>query len=183
VTDVDIRPVTPERWDDLADLFERRGPRGGKPVTDWCWCMYWRERTHDKAKNKPAMRAIVEEGRQPGLLAYVDGIPVAWVSVGPREEFSQLLRSRLYRPTRDEAGEPGVFTIVCFYVHPSAKRAGLASRLLAAARDYAIDRGARVVEAWPAESFDYMGHSSWFLDAGFAPVRSAGKRTLMRYEP
>ena len=26
---MEIVPATPERWDDLADLFTRRGPRGG----------------------------------------------------------------------------------------------------------------------------------------------------------
>jgi hypothetical protein len=38
---MEIHPVTPERWPDLADLFTRPGPRGGTPMTAGCWCMWW----------------------------------------------------------------------------------------------------------------------------------------------
>ncbi len=45
---IEVQPVTPNRWNDLADLFERRGPRGGTPVTSNCWCMEWRGLTGDR---------------------------------------------------------------------------------------------------------------------------------------
>ncbi len=56
---VDIAPVSAERWGDLVALFERKGPRGGTPMPAGCWCMWWRQRTGDGARNKPAMEAIV----------------------------------------------------------------------------------------------------------------------------
>jgi len=37
---MEIEPVTPERWDDFADLFTRKGPRGGTPMPAGCWCMW-----------------------------------------------------------------------------------------------------------------------------------------------
>ena len=40
------------------------------------------------------METLVREGREPGLLAYESGLPVGWVSVGRREEYGQLVRSR-----------------------------------------------------------------------------------------
>lgn len=174
---IEIAPVTPERWDDLADLFQRKGPRGGKPVTDSCWCMWWRARTGDRERNKRAMEALVREGREPGLLAYEAGVAVGWVSVGPREEFEQLVRSRTYRPPADERG---VWSLVCFYVHPTAKRRGVARALLEAAVAYALDRGASSVEAYPSEPADYMGVKDHFETAGFRPTRTAGKRSVMR---
>ncbi len=176
----EILPVTEERWGDLVDLFERPGPRGGTPVTDGCWCMWWRQRSGNRDTNKQAMGALVEAGHEPGLLAYESGAPVGWISVGPREEFGQLMRSRLYGP-KDE--DEGVYSIVCFYIHSEAKGRGVAAALLRAAVDYALARGASAVEAYPSESGDYMGKRAAFSEVGFEEVRAAGKRSVMRYAP
>jgi len=39
---LEIHPVTSERWPDMVELFERRGPRGGHRNAPGygCWCMY-----------------------------------------------------------------------------------------------------------------------------------------------
>jgi GNAT superfamily N-acetyltransferase len=183
MSELEVQAVTPDRWDDLVDLFERRGPRGGTPTTDWCWCMWWRDRSHDRSKNRPAMAGLVSEGREPGLLAYEEGRPVGWVSVARRREYGQLLRSPTLKP--DNPNEDGVYAIACFYVHPSAKRRGVAQALLAAAVEHARKRGAKAVEAYPSKSTDsgaFMGSESSFTRYGFEPVRKAGRRTVMRYE-
>ena len=143
-----------------------------------CWCMWWRHRTGDATENKAAMRAIVSQGREPGLLAYEDGAPVGWMSIAPRDEFHQLVRSLVYG--RRES-EPNVWSIVCFYIDPRAKKHGVVTALLQAGIDHAVGRGATAVEAYPHERGDYMGAPRWFERLGFEPVRSAGKRTIMRY--
>lgn len=177
--DVEVLPVVSTRWDDLVDLFERPGPRGGTPMPGSCWCMWWRERSGDAATNREAMRAIVDTGAPPGLLAYVDGTPAGWVSLARRHEYGQLMRSRTYRPTD---GDEAVFVIACFYVDPGFKRQGLARYLLRAAIDSAKDRGATAVEAYPKEPPDHMGVEAWFSEAGFHPVRAAGKRRIVRLD-
>ena len=144
-----------------------------------CWCMWWRQRTGDAKRNKQAMEALVHKRREPGLLAYEAHRPVGWVSVGPREEFGQLVRSRSYGPRGDET-EPGVWSIVCFYVDPRAKRRGVGGALLDAAVERARTRGASAVEAYPHERGDYMGTLRAFERRGFTPVRSAGKRVVVR---
>jgi len=40
--DPEIVAVSADRWADLVDLFERRGPRGAWPRTSACYCMFWR---------------------------------------------------------------------------------------------------------------------------------------------
>jgi GNAT superfamily N-acetyltransferase len=95
----------------------------------------------------------------------------------PREEYGQLLRSRVYAP-QDE--DDGVWSIVCFYVDPRAKRKGVARELLEAAVDHAFAHGATAIEAFPHEKGDYMGWPELFAGAGFEPRRVAGKRTLVR---
>ncbi len=146
-------------------------------MTAGCWCMWWRRRTGDSAKNKRAMHGLVRDGREPGLLAYADGTPVGWVSVAPREELGQLVRSRNYGPKSEEQG---VWSIVCFYVDPRAKKQGVASALVEAAVEHALARGASVVEAYPHEQGDYMGVPEAYERLGFEPVRRAGKRTIVR---
>ena len=47
-TELDFRPLTPDRWKDLEALFGKHGATGG------CWCMWWRSET------RPIMRYIVE---------------------------------------------------------------------------------------------------------------------------
>src|SRR4051812_23169221 len=93
--DPDHRPLTPERWDDFARLFGDNGAYGG------CWCMLWRLKRADferqkGAGNREAMRALVEAGAVPGLLAYTEGLPVGWCAVAPREDYPALARSRLF---------------------------------------------------------------------------------------
>lgn len=79
--------MTSERWADLTDLFERKGPRGGTPMTAGCWCMWWRKRTGDPAKHKRNMRGIVRGSRS-----------------APHDEFGRLLTSRNYEPREPEEG-------------------------------------------------------------------------------
>ena len=181
-----VVPVTAGRWGDMCELFERRGPRGGHRNTPayGCWCMYWRDRAlqHGEPK-KRAMEELVRAGREPGLLAYEGGEPVGWVSLGPREDFPHVLRSPQYRP-RDEGGGPAVWSVVCFAVDKEVRGRGVAEALLAAAVEHAFARGASSVEAYPhvGDRRDYMGHVDLFRRAGFAHVRDANKRAIVRLE-
>jgi GNAT superfamily N-acetyltransferase len=181
---LEVHPVTPERWPHMAELFERRGPRGGhRNVPAYgCWCMYWRDRTleHGEPK-KRAMEALVRAGREPGLLAYEDGTPLGWISIAPRQEHGALLRSPQYRPVD---GDEAVWSIVCFTVDKTARSRGVPSELLGAAVEHAFARGARAVEAYPhlSNRGDYMGHVDLFLAHGFELVRETSKRAVVRRE-
>jgi len=184
---VAVVPVTPERWDDMCMLFERRGPRSGfRNVPGYgCWCMYWRDRSleHGEPK-KRAMERLVRAGRQPGLLGYDDaGKPVGWVSVCPREDFPVLLRSPHYKP-REPGGGDTVWSLVCFVVDKPLRRSGIAAALLDAAVDRAFGNGASSLEVYPhkTELANYMGHVELFERAGFVPVRETSKRVIMRLE-
>lgn len=180
----EIHPVSPERWSDLVELFERRGPRGGyRNVPAYgCWCMYWRDRSLGHgAPKKRAMGSIVRAGREPGLLAYEDGSPVGWVAVAPREDYAALLRSPQYRPSDEDEG---VWSIVCFAVDRAAQNRGVAGELLDAAIEHACSRGASAVEAYAHRSKkdDYMGGLELYLGRGFRIVRETRSRAVVRRE-
>jgi GNAT superfamily N-acetyltransferase len=181
---LEVHPVTPERWADMADLFTRKGPRGGHRNTPayGCWCMYWRDRAleHGEPK-KRAMAKLVRAGREPGLLAYEEGVAVGWVAVAPREEYRAILNSPQYRPREDEEG---VWSITCFVIDKPVQRTGVATALLEAAVEHAFARGASSVEAYPhvSNGSDYMGGLVLYERAGFAKVRDANKRAIVRIE-
>jgi GNAT superfamily N-acetyltransferase len=186
-----IEPVTPQRWDDLVELFERPGPRGGTPTPGSCWCMAYRGNGPSRAVRKAAMRDLVERGDEPGLLAYLDDVPMGWVAVAPREDHVGIARSRTLRP-RDT--DTGVFSITCFYVDPTARGEGLSSALLDAAVEHASSRGGAIVEAYPKaavaehakdggsaeQGFSFMGRPGAYERRGFTHHRDAGARVVVR---
>ncbi|MEE8137441.1 MAG: GNAT family N-acetyltransferase [Thermoanaerobaculia bacterium] len=178
------RPLTPSRWEDFERLFGERGACGG------CWCMWWRlkrskfERQKGQS-NQRAMRAIVDSGEVPGLLAYEGGRPIGWCSVAPRETFSVLGRSRILKPIDDTP----VWSIVCFFVDKDHRREGVSVELLEAAADYVRRRGDQVLEGYPVEPkkspmpavFAYTDLASAFLKAGFEEcARRSETRPIMR---
>jgi GNAT superfamily N-acetyltransferase len=117
----------------------------------------------------------------PGLLAYLDGEAVGWCRLGPRESFERLETSRPLARIDDAP----VWSLVCFYVHPAAKRRGVASALLAAAVGRAKAAGAPFLEAYAARenhpNIDaYTGYLPMFLAAGFEPVAEGGRRMIVR---
>jgi len=173
---IEICPLTPDRWADVAALLGE----GGDPKQ--CFCMYWRVRSSgwrvgDAAESRDRMHALVDEERDPapGLLAYRDGRVVGWVSLAPREDYDRLVHSRV-RPKLDDVP---VWCVVCFVVSKTARGEGLTSRLLDAATDYARERGAPALEAYPVDSDErrvppalaYTGLLSTFAAAGFEVVR------------
>ena len=170
----EAHPVTAERWPDLVELFDR-------PVARTCFCMYYRktgEGTGVGAVNRRQMQALVEQGTVPGLIGYEDGVPVAWVSLGPREEYPKLRRSPVMKPV----DERPVWSIVCFFVDREARGRGLGERMLRAAVDYARSRGARLLEAYPVDALEPRDHESMFHGA-MSMYDRAGFREVARRQP
>jgi GNAT superfamily N-acetyltransferase len=161
---IEVRPVTPERWGDLAALFEARGGPG------YCWCMLYRKASNARMANsekREAMQTLVEGATPVGVLAYDGDEPVGWCSVAPRETYLRLDRSRVMPKVSDEP----MWTVLCFFVRRSSRGAGLSRVLLQGAVDYARASGARFVEGYPWDTAGitsrFRGHSSVFRALGF----------------
>jgi GNAT superfamily N-acetyltransferase len=175
---IEIQPLTTTRIPDLAELFGQ----GGDPR--WCWCAYFRVRGRDWTNATPeenravlagAVRTVRQEGRAPGLVAYEDGLPIGWTSLGPREDYERLTHSTVLSPIDDVP----VWSIVCFVVGRRSRGRGVATALLTAAIDYARSHGATMLEAYPvdvaagdriASANAYRGTLSMFERAGFEVV-------------
>jgi GNAT superfamily N-acetyltransferase len=181
--DLDIVPVTRKRWDDLVLVMS--GCSYGRK----CWCAYWYlPNAEFKAgwgdKNRETLEGLVKAGKEPGLIAYVDGEPAAWVSVAPRRSFDRLNRSRNFAALDDR----DVWAVNCFVVAPDFRRQGLMVKLARAAADFAIGKGADGAEAYPivpgpkTTAGDlYLGCERAFIDAGYTEVaRPLPRRPIMR---
>jgi GNAT superfamily N-acetyltransferase len=178
-------PVTKENWKDFETLFGDKGACAG------CWCMYGRVKSSvwEKQKgdvNKQAMKKIICSGNIPGILAYVDGEPIGWCSIAPREEFSRLDNSRILKPV----DEKSVWSVVCFFIHKDHRKKGLSIALLNAAKKYVNSSGGKILEGYPIEpkknkmpdAFAWTGISAAFQSAGFKEVaRRSETRPVMRF--
>ncbi len=155
-----------------------------------CWCMFYR-RTGPVSisaaaapANKAQLRDVVDHGTTPGLLGYVAGEPAGWISLGPREDYGKLRRSRVMKPVDDAE----VWSIVCTYVDKAHRGTGVQHRLLAAAIDFARDNGVRLLEAYPVDKparshddFMFFGSRGLYERAGFHEVvRRSPTRVVMR---
>ncbi len=180
-----FHPLTPDRWQDFETLFGERGACGG------CWCMWWRVKRSDWENqkgdaNKIAMKAIVDSGEIPGILAYDNHQPVAWCSIAPREVFPVLQRSRILKPVDDKP----VWSIVCFFIAKPYRRKAVSGKLIQAAIDHVKSQGGTIVEGYPNEPkkdsvpdpFVWTGIASAFRKASFQEVlRRSNTRPIMRY--
>jgi GNAT superfamily N-acetyltransferase len=181
---VQVCPLTAARWDAVAELFGRRGAA----IPGRCWCMYYRQRgTGESAEaNKQALRSLVVSEIAPGLIAYVDGSPAGWVSLGPRTVYPSLERSVVWKPVDDQV----TWAIVCFFVDRRARGRGIADRLLESGIAYARSKGAEVLEAAPVDKATrvdnevaFTGTKPMFVRFGFREIaRRTPTRPLMRKE-
>jgi len=176
-----IRPVTPELWPALEDLFGKSGASNG------CWCMYWRigslYRQRPRDENKRALKQIVKRGPPPGLLAFDGERAVGWCQLTSRDDLPWLDRWQAFARVDDVP----VWSISCFYVRRSYRKQGVTTALIKAALEVAKRAGAPAVEAYPCDakaptSSDYTGFASTFARAGFEEVaRRKPGRPIMRH--
>jgi GNAT superfamily N-acetyltransferase len=137
------------------------------------------------AGNRAAMRALVDQGRQPGVLLYQDGSAVAWCAVAPREEYIRLAASRVLAPVDSEK----VWSVSCFFVDKKARGKGLTVEVLKAAMEFAHARGAKIIEGYPQDlkeklppAFVWTGVMPTFVHAGFEEAtRRSPKKPIMRH--
>jgi GNAT superfamily N-acetyltransferase len=177
-----IRPLTPDLWPALEDLFGENGAVGG------CWCMYWRigraYRERPQQENRAAFREVVERGPPPGLLAFDGDMAVGWCQLTPRNALPWL--DRTWRLKRVD--DVPIWSLSCFYIRKGYRRRGVASALIAAAVKAARRAKAPALEAYPLDaeltpSSTSTGYASTFARAGFKTVaRRVPPRPTMRHD-
>jgi len=178
-----VRPLTPDLWPALEDLF---GPRG---ACNGCWCMHWRigSAYHKRPRdmNKAEFRRIVEQGPPPGLLAFDGDLAVGWCQLTPRDALPWLEHDWRFKRVDDLP----VWCLSCFYVRRSHRRRGITSALIREAVKVARQAGAPALEGYPrdnteeAPNYAFTGYASTFARAGFRIVAAhTPSRPIMRHD-
>jgi GNAT superfamily N-acetyltransferase len=173
---LEIRPATLDRWPDVELLLGGDDDRG-------CWCQAWRgkdeiARASGETRPETLRRQVATDAPPPGLLAYLDDVPVGWAGVSVRTRTPRLVGSRTIPAVDDQP----VWSIGCFRIRVGYRRQGVASALLAGIVDAARAAGAPGVEAYPVDpagrridvTFGFVGLASMFDRAGFVRVLETG---------
>ncbi len=179
-----IRPLTPERSEDFIAFFD------GVDFCDhpdWssCYCYSFHftgpSEKWNKENNRSAVRRLIAEGRMKGYLAYMDGKAVGWCNANKRQNFQRLVS--LY-----DLADPGhekICSLVCFVIHQSVRRMGIAAKILEQIIiDYAA-LGYEFLEAYPlkgeaSDESNYHGPMALYAKQGFEIVRDMDAYTLVR---
>jgi len=180
-----VHPLTPNNWSDFEVLFGEKGACGG------CWCMWYRLKrskyeSTKGSKNRSMMKKIVDSGIIPGILAFDGSKPVGWCSLGPREEYTVLSRSRILKPVDNKK----VWSIVCIFINKEYRKKGLTEFIIKSALDFTKLNNVKILEAYPIDTenknypvvFAHTGFISTYYSIGFKEcARRSSTRPILRY--
>jgi GNAT superfamily N-acetyltransferase len=190
-----VRPANEVDWDDLEKVLAATAPAN-------CQCQRYKMNPGECLVSFPAeerahrLRGQTDPGRPEskqttGLLAYLDDEPIGWCAVEPRTAYTSLVRGGRVAWTgrSEDRHDPHVWAVTCFVTRAGYRKRGVARALARAAVDFARERGARSVEAYPMSTKSVMpdelhvGTEGMFAAAGLAPVtRPSTRRVVMRID-
>ena len=140
------------------------------------------------------MGLLVGRRKVHGLIALEDGEPIAWIGIEPwpsligHDCFEMLLNNEKYGPYADEA-----WAIHCMFIRESHRGQKLSSALVRDAIQYAVDRGAEKILAFPPPaaiaqrmhvSEKFSGTIGLFLEHGFQELgKLSGHYLLYELKP
>ena len=160
-----------------------RDEHGGR-----CWCVAWWAPTWDEyvAQSPEEHRAVrdglFERGVHDGYLAYVDGAPVGWMQVGPRDDLPKIAEAFALE------SDPDTWAISCVLVLAPYRAQGLGRRLFTGVLDSLRGRGVGAVEGYPLHGTGHEAAEVWtgpeslYVDAGFTEVTRGPRRVVYRLE-
>jgi GNAT superfamily N-acetyltransferase len=194
-TRLTIVPANEASCEDLQTVF---GPRGSAAT---CQCQRYKLRPKEAFSKFPAeermhrLRTQTECGNPEsettsGLVAYLDGEPVGWCAVEPRTAYPWLLKHQVvpWEGRSEDKTDDSVWAVTCIFARAGHRRKGIGYALARAAVDFARERGARALEAYPmlvqpGESITWgelnVGTRSMFEAAGLAEVSHPTKRRVV----
>ncbi len=194
MSDIRVVPANEASWEDLQAVFGTRGDPSR------CQCQRYKLHRGESFGSFPVEERAqrlrdevdsghAESGTTSGLLAHLDGEPVGWCAVQPRPAYHGMARvARVPWEGREEdKADRSVWAVTCFVTRAGYRKRGVATALARAAVDFAFERGARAVEAYPITTTSvilselHVGTVPMFEAAGLTEVgRPTLRRVVMR---
>ena len=192
---ITVVPANEARCEDLQTVF---GSRGTAAI---CQCQRFKLAPGEAFKSFPPEERALRLHAQTncgvpgatstsGLVAHLEGEPVGWCAVEPRPAYEGLLR--VYRVPwegrAEDKTDDSIWAVTCLLTRAGFRRRGVSYGLARAAVDFARERGARALEAYPmltqpGEEITWgelhMGTPGIFAAAGLAEVNHPTPRRLV----
>ena len=185
-----IIPANEAACGDLDAIF---GERGGAAE---CRCQRYRLARGEAFRNFPVEERAERLREQTacgdpgspetsGLIAYRGDDPVGWCAVAPRPAYPGLVRNAsmtAWSGRAEDRADPGIWAVTCLLTRVGARGQGVAKALAAASIDFARERGASRLEAYPITvanatwGEEHPGPLSVYLAAGFEVTHRPSKR-------
>ncbi|MGH3452981.1 MAG: GNAT family N-acetyltransferase [Nocardioidaceae bacterium] len=195
-TAITVVPANEASCDDLRTIFGTRGPAAR------CQCQPYKLEPKESFGSFPAEERAFRLRQQTdcgnpdsdatsGLVAYIDGEPVGWCAVEPRPAYSGLVRVfRVPWDGRDEdKTDESIWAVTCLFTRAGFRKRGVSRALARAAVDFARERRAWALEAYPMVSKNaileelHPGTESVYADAGLTEVhRPTLRRAVLRVD-
>ena len=206
--DIQIRKMTPALVEDYFKFFDEIAFADHPEWGCGCYCCFyhatsaqeWEARTG--AQNKALAREMILADRLTGLLAYVDGLPVAWCHyelkdllpgiavfypecLGESGENSELGEPQTAGTAAAASSGKTTAAIVCFTVAQGYRQKGIAGRMLDFACRELAEVGTVIIEAYPmtssgSDEHNYHGPLSMYLSHGFTVYKELEGNTIVR---
>lgn len=177
-----IVPANQAACEELAAVFGARGS------SSRCQCQRYKLRPREAFGTFPVEERTLRQRQQAecghprststsGLVAYLDGGPIGWCAVEPQTAYEGLLGNQRvpWQGRTEDKLDDSVWAVTCVLVR--------------AAVDFARERGARAIEAYPiitknviAEEL-HVGTEDMFVAVGFQSVsHPTPRRVVMRID-
>jgi len=193
---ISVVPANETGCPDLQTVFGASGP-GFR-----CQCQRYKLRPRESFASFPVEERAFRlrqqtdcgnpgSGPTSGLVAYLEGEPVGWCAVEPRTGYPGLVRNNRvpWLERSEDKADGTVWALTCVFARARFRRRGVGRALVAAAVDFARERGARAIEGYPMTRTDvideelHVGTVSMFAAAGFTEVtRPTPRRAVMRID-
>jgi GNAT superfamily N-acetyltransferase len=193
---ISVVPANQASWDDLQTIFGTRG------TACRCQCQRYKLRPREAFAKFPVderafrLRAQTDCGHPEsdttsGLVAYLDTEPVGWCAVEPRIAYEGLVRNNRvpWEGRAEDKADDSVWAVTCLFTRTGFRKRGVSRALARTAVDFARERGARAIEAYPMTTKNaileelHVGTEATFAGAGFAEVsRPTLRRAVMRID-
>ena len=178
MSDLTIRALTPETFDDFAALVERNGG-----MFAHCWCTWFHPdcaEKEERATRRALKQRLVAEGIAHAALVYDGDQAVAWAEYGSPEELPNIHHRKEYLATAERLPD---YRVTCILVERGRRGHGLAATALRGAVELIAEAGGGLVEGYPHDtggvrkknsSFVYNGTRSMYEREGFTYDRAKG---------
>jgi GNAT superfamily N-acetyltransferase len=193
---ISVIPANEASCGDLQTVFGTRG------MASRCQCQRYKLRPSESFASFPVEERVdrlrqqtdcgyPQSGTTSGLIAYLDGEPVGWCAVEPRTAYGGLLHNNRvpWAGRAEDKTDNTIWAVTCLFTRAGFRRGGVSRALARAAVNFARERGARALEAYPMTTTDvilaelHVGTEGTFAGAGFTEVSCpTPRRVVMRID-